>query len=62
MKELTDAELADAVGSISIEDAPKYRERDVGEGLIDQLTIQENKLSNMASGGFKFAAYLSRFI
>lgn len=27
MKELTDAELADAVGSISIEDAPKYRER-----------------------------------
>jgi hypothetical protein len=27
MKELTDAELADAVGSISVEDAPKYRER-----------------------------------
>ena len=41
MKDLTDAELADAVGSISIEDAPKYRER-IDRAVNKMERIQES--------------------
>jgi hypothetical protein len=41
MKDLTDAELADAVGSISIEDAPKYRER-IDRAVNKIESIQES--------------------